>query len=211
MSIISVGWDPGLFSINRVMAEAILPNGENYTFWGEGLSQGHSDAVRRVDGVKDGVQYTIPSEDAMDRVRKGENPELATSEKHHRVCYVVPEDDADQAKIENDIKTMPNYFADYNTEVNFITEDELKRNHSKAKHGGFVIRSGNTGDDNNQIYEFSLKLDSNPEYTSSVLVAYARAAYRLSQDNQFGAKTVYDVAPSYISPQPQEILRRDYL
>lgn len=210
-AIISVGWDPGLFSINRVMADAILPNGENYTFWGEGLSQGHSDAVRRVDGVKDGVQYTIPSEDAMNLVRKGENPELTTSEKHRRVCYVVAEEGADKAKIEQDIKTMPNYFADYDTEVHFITEEELKQNHSKAKHGGFVIRSGNTGENNNQIYEFSLKLDSNPEFTSSVLIAYARAAYRLNKAKQYGAKTVYDVAPSQISPRPQEELRRDYL
>jgi len=210
-SIISVGWDPGLFSINRVIADAILPNGENYTFWGEGLSQGHSDAVRRVDGVKNGVQYTIPSEDAMERVRKGENPELSTSEKHRRVCYVVAEEGADKAKIENEIKTMPNYFADYDTEVNFITEEELKRDHSKAKHGGFVIRGGETGDNNKQIYEFSLKLDSNPEFTSSVLVAYARAAHKLSQEKQYGAKTVYDVAPGYISPRSMEELRKNYL
>lgn len=210
-AIISVGWDPGLFSINRVMADAILPNGENYTFWGKGLSQGHSDAVRRVDGVKNGVQYTIPSEDAIEKVRSGSNPELSTAEKHNRVCYVVPEEGADLNAIENEIKTMPNYFADYHTEVHFITEEELKRDHSKAPHGGFVIRGGNTGDNNNQIYEFSLKLDSNPEFTASVLVAYARAAYRLSEEKQFGAKTVYDVAPGYISPRSGEELRRDYL
>lgn len=210
-AIISVGWDPGLFSINRVMADAILPNGENYTFWGKGLSQGHSDAVRRVNGVKNGVQYTIPSEDAIEKVRSGSNPELSTAEKHNRVCYVVPEEGADLAAIENEIKTMPNYFADYQTEVHFITEEELKRDHSKAPHGGFVIRGGNTGDNNNQIYEFSLKLDSNPEFTASVLVAYARAAYRLSKEKQFGAKTVYDVAPGYISPRSAEELRRDYL
>lgn len=210
-AIISVGWDPGLFSINRVMADAILPNGENYTFWGKGLSQGHSDAVRRVNGVKNGVQYTVPSEQAIERVRSGENPELATAEKHRRICYIVSEEGADPASIENEIKTMPNYFADYDTEVHFITEEELQRDHSKAPHGGFVIRSGNTGDNNNQIYEFSLKLDSNPEFTASVLVAYARAAHRLSQEKQFGAKTVYDVAPAYISPRTQEDLRKNYL
>jgi len=210
-AIISVGWDPGLFSINRVMAEAIIPNGENYTFWGKGLSQGHSDAVRRVNGVKNGVQYTIPSEAAIEKVRSGVNPELATAEKHNRVCYIVAEEGADQAAIEHEIKTMPNYFAEYNTEVNFISEEELKRDHSKAPHGGFVIRGGNTGAGHKQIYEFSLKLDSNPEFTSSVLVAYARAAYRLNNEKQFGAKTVYDVAPGYISPRSPEELRRDYL
>ncbi|MEH7225471.1 diaminopimelate dehydrogenase [Bacillus sp. JJ1566] len=210
-AIISVGWDPGLFSINRVMADAILPNGENYTFWGKGLSQGHSDAVRRVKGVKNGVQYTIPSEDAMDKVRSGSNPELTTAEKHRRVCYIVAEEGADTAAIENEIKTMPNYFADYDTEVNFISEEELTRDHSKAPHGGFVIRGGQTSEDTTQIYEFSLKLDSNPEFTSAVLVAYARAAYRLSQEKQFGAKTVFDVAPSYISPKSPEQLRKDYL
>ncbi|MDM5335122.1 diaminopimelate dehydrogenase [Ureibacillus composti] len=210
-AIISVGWDPGLFSINRVMADAIIPNGENYTFWGKGLSQGHSDAVRRVTGVKNGVQYTIPSEDAIENVRSGENPELSTAEKHNRVCYIVAEEGADQAAIEHEIKTMPNYFAEYNTEVNFISEEELKRDHSKAPHGGFVIRGGNTGAGHKQIYEFSLKLDSNPEFTSSVLVAYARAAYRLNNEKQFGAKTVYDVAPGYISPRSPEELRRDYL
>jgi diaminopimelate dehydrogenase len=210
-AIISVGWDPGLFSINRMMAEAILPNGENYTFWGKGLSQGHSDAVRRVNGVKNGVQYTIPTEEAMDKVRSGANPELTTAEKHRRVCYVVAEEGADKAAIENEIKTMPNYFADYDTEVNFISEEELKRDHSKAPHGGFVIRGGNTGEDNKQIYEFSLKLDSNPEFTSSVLVAYARAAYRLNQEKQYGAKTVLDVAPGYISPRSAEELRKDFV
>lgn len=209
-AIISVGWDPGLFSINRVIADSVLPNGESYTFWGKGLSQGHSDAIRRVNGVKNGVQYTIPSEEAMDKARSGENPQLTTAEKHRRVCYVVAEEGADKAAIENEIKTMPNYFADYDTEVNFISEEELKRDHSKAPHGGFVIRSGNTGD-NKQIYEFSLKLDSNPEFTASVLVAYARAAYRLNQEKQFGAKTVFDVAPSYISPRSAEELRKDYL
>lgn len=210
-AIISVGWDPGLFSINRVMADAILPSGENYTFWGKGLSQGHSDAVRRVNGVKNGVQYTIPSEAAIEKVRSGENPVLETADKHNRVCYIVAEEGADLAAIEQEIKTMPNYFADYHTEVNFISEEELQRDHSKAPHGGFVIRGGNTGSGHKQIYEFSLKLDSNPEFTASVLVAYARAAYRLNNDNQFGAKTVYDVAPVYISPRSAEDLRRDFL
>ena len=210
-AIISVGWDPGLFSINRVMAEAIMPTGENYTFWGKGLSQGHSDAIRRVNGVKNGVQYTIPSDEAMDKVRSGANPELTTAEKHRRVCYIVAEEGADKAAIEDEIKTMPNYFADYDTEVNFISEEEMKQEHSKAPHGGFVIRSGNTGDDNNHIYEFSIKLDSNPEFTSSVLVAYARAAYRLNQEKQYGAKTVLDVAPGYISPRSAEELRKDFV
>ncbi len=210
-SIISVGWDPGLFSINRLMAEAILPNGENYTFWGKGLSQGHSDAIRRVEGVKNGVQYTIPMEEAINRVRSGENPELTTAEKHRRVCYVVPEKGYDTEKIAQEIKTMPNYFADYETEVHFISEEELKANHSAAPHGGFVIRGGTTGEGNTQVYEFSLKLDSNPEFTASVLVAYARAAYRLNQEGQFGAKTVFDVPPVYISPRSPEQLRKDLL
>lgn len=210
-AIISVGWDPGLFSINRVLADAILPNGENYTFWGKGLSQGHSDAIRRVKGVKNGVQYTIPIEKAIESVRKGENPQLTTGEKHRRVCYVVAEEGADKEAIEQEIKTMPNYFADYDTEVHFITEEELKRDHSKAPHGGFVIRSGKTGDNNKQVYEFSLKLDSNPEFTASVLVAYGRAAYRLNKEKQYGAKTVFDIAPSYISPRPAEELRKDFL
>lgn len=210
-SIISVGWDPGIFSINRVMSEAILAEGATYTFWGKGLSQGHSDAIRRVEGVKDGVQYTIPSEEAIERVRRGENPELSTGDKHKRECYVVPEEGADLEKIEQTIKTMPNYFDEYETTVTFITEEELKRDHSAMPHGGFVIRSGRTGDQNHQIYELSLNLSSNPEFTSSVLVAYARAAYRLNQEGQYGAKTVFDVAPSYISPKSQEELRRDYL
>lgn len=210
-SIISVGWDPGLFSINRVMSEAVLAEGETYTFWGKGLSQGHSDAVRRVEGVKDGVQYTIPSEEAIERVRSGENPELSTSEKHKRDCYIVAEEGADQAEIENEIKTMPNYFDEYDTTVAFITEEELKRDHSSMPHGGFVIRSGQTGEGNNQIYELSLNLSSNPEFTSSVLVAYARAAYRLNQEGQVGAKTVFDIAPGYISPKSAAELRKGYL
>lgn len=210
-AIISVGWDPGLFSINRVISEAIIPKGETYTFWGKGLSQGHSDAVRRVDGVKAGVQYTIPSEKAMERVRSGENPTLETAEKHRRVCYIVPETDAEEAAIEHTIKTMPNYFDEYETEVHFITEEILEKEHSKSPHGGFVIRSAKTGEDNNQLIEFSLKLDSNPEFTSSVLVAYARAAHRLSKVGSIGAKTVYDVAPGLISPQSAADLRKGYL
>ncbi len=210
-SIISVGWDPGLFSVNRLMAEAILPSGETYTFWGKGLSQGHSDAIRRVEGVAGGVQYTVPIEEAVERVKSGENPELTTGEKHRRVCYVVAKEGADRAKIEQDIKTMPNYFADYETEVNFITAEELKENHSKLPHGGFVIRSGKSGEENKQIIEYSLNLDSNPEFTASVLVAYARAAYRLNKEGQAGAKTVFDVAPGYLSPRSAEDLRRDLL
>ncbi|MCM3654234.1 diaminopimelate dehydrogenase [Metabacillus litoralis] len=210
-SIISVGWDPGLFSLNRLMAEAILPNGENYTFWGKGLSQGHSDAIRRVEGVVGGVQYTVPITEAVEKVKSGENPELTTAEKHQRICYVVAEEGYDKAKIEHDIVTMPNYFADYHTEVNFITAEELKVNHSQLPHGGFVIRGGKTGDNHKQIIEFSLNLESNPEFTSSVLVAYARAAYRLNKEGQAGAKTVYDVAPGYLSPKSAEELRRDLL
>lgn len=211
ISIISVGWDPGLFSINRVMSEAVLMDGNTYTFWGKGLSQGHSDAVRRVEGVKGGVQYTIPSEEAMDRVRRGENPELSTSEKHKRECYVVLEEGADPKKVEETIKTMPNYFDEYDTTVHFITEEELKRDHNAMPHGGFVIHSGKTGAGTNQIIEFSLKLDSNPEFTASVLVAYARAAYRLHKEGQTGAKTVYDIGPGYIHPKSPEQLRKEYL
>lgn len=210
-SIIAVGWDPGLFSLNRLMGEAILPEGATYTFWGKGLSQGHSDAIRRVEGVKAGVQYTIPVEEAVQRVRNSENPELSTREKHKRDCYVVAEAGADQARIEQTIKTMPNYFADYDTTVNFISEEELHKNHSSMPHGGFVIRSGKTGVDTDQIIEFSLKLDSNPEFTSSVLVAYARAAYRMNQEGQYGAKTVYDVAPGYLSPKSPAQLRKELL
>jgi len=213
VSIISVGWDPGLFSINRMIGEAILPKGKGYTFWGKGVSQGHSDAIRRVEGVKAGVQYTIPIQDAIDRVRAGENPELTTREKHLRDCYVVAEEGADLEKIEKEIKEMPNYFADYETRVTFITEEELKKNHSGMPHGGFVIRSGITGneDQNNHIIEFSLKLDSNPEFTGSVLVAYARAAYRMSREGQVGARTVLDVPPAYLSPKSGEELRKECL
>ncbi|MDQ0216852.1 diaminopimelate dehydrogenase [Oikeobacillus pervagus] len=210
-SIISVGWDPGLFSINRLMGEAILPEGGTYTFWGKGLSQGHSDAIRRIKGVKGGVQYTIPVEEAIERVRNGENPELSTKEKHSRECFVVAEEGADLAKIEQEIKTMPNYFADYDTTVHFISEEELAKNHSKMPHGGFVIRSGKTGVDNNQIIEFSLKLDSNPEFTSSVLVAYARAAVRMNKEGQAGAKSVFDVPPAYLSKKSAAQLRKELL
>lgn len=211
LGIVSVGWDPGMFSINRLYAEAILPEGENYTFWGKGVSQGHSDAIRRVKGVKGGVQYTVPIEEAINKVRSGANPELSTAEKHLRVCYVVAEEGADKAQIENEIKTMPNYFSDYTTEVNFITEDELKKNHSAMPHGGFVIRAGKTGTDTTQVIEYSLKLGSNPEFTASVLVAYARAAHRLHQEGQSGAKTVFDIAPVYLSSKPAAQLVKELL
>ena len=198
VGIISVGWDPGMFSLNRLYANAILPDGKDYTFWGKGVSQGHSDAIRRIDGVKDARQYTVPVDEALLAVRSGQNPELSTREKHTRECYVVAEEGADLARIENEIKTMPNYFADYNTTVHFISEEELKKNHSSIPHGGFVIRCGKTGADgeNTHIIEYSLKLDSNPEFTSSVLIAYARAAYRLSKEGQSGCKTVFDIAPA---------------
>lgn len=211
LNIISVGWDPGLFSINRVMAEAVLAEGNTYTFWGKGLSQGHSDAVRRVEGVKAGVQYTLPSEDAMNRVRAGENPELATNEKHKRECYVVLEEGADAKEVEERIVTMPHYFEPYDTTVHFITEEELTRDHNKMPHGGFVIHSGKTGSGHDQIVEYSLTLDSNPEFTASVLVAYARAAHRLSAEGQKGTKTVYDIGPGYIHPKSMADLRKGYL
>jgi len=211
VSVISTGWDPGLFSINRLMAESILPEGNDYTFWGKGVSQGHSDAIRRVAGVKGGVQYTIPTEAALARVRSGENPELTTREKHLRECFVVAEEGADLKRIEQEIKEMPNYFSDYDTVVNFISEEELKANHSAMPHGGFVIRSGKTGQASTQIIEFALKLDSNPEFTASVLVAYARAAYRLSKEGVTGAKTVFDIAPAYLSPKSGEQLRKELL
>lgn len=213
IGIISVGWDPGMFSLNRMYANALLPNGTDYTFWGKGVSQGHSDAVRRIEGVKDAKQYTIPVESALDAVRNGDTPELTTRQKHTRECYVVAEERADLARIENEIKTMPNYFSDYDTTVHFISEEELKKNHSGIPHGGFVIRSGKTGwnEENNHVIEYSLKLDSNPEFTSSVLVAYARAAYRLSQEGQCGCKTVFDIPPAYLSAQSSEELRKQLL
>jgi diaminopimelate dehydrogenase len=209
-SIISVGWDPGLFSINRMMAEAILPEGKEYTFWGKGISQGHSVAIRRVPGVKAGVQYTIPIEDAINQVRRGEEPELTAKERHLRDCYVVAEEGADKAAIEKTIKNMPNYFSDYDVNVTFISEEELKANHSGMSHGGFVIRSGRTGTAR-QIIEYSLKLESNPEFTSNVLVAYARAAFRLNREGRMGAFTVFDVPPAYLSPKPAAELIRTLL
>ena len=213
IGIISVGWDPGMFSLNRMYANAILPDGKDYTFWGKGVSQGHSDAVRRIKGVKDAKQYTIPVEAALEAVRNGENPDLTTRQKHTRECFVVAEEGADLAQIENDIKTMPNYFSDYDTTVHFISEEELKRDHSGIPHGGFVIRSGKTGwnDENNHVIEYSLKLDSNPEFTSSVLVAYARAAYRMNKEGQSGAKTVFDVAPAYLCAADGAELRKHLL
>lgn len=213
VGIISIGWDPGLFSLIRMYGNAILPEGNDYTFWGKGVSQGHSDAVRRVNGVKNAKQYTIPVESALEKVRNGENPDLTTREKHTRECFVVAEEGADRAQIEKDIKTMPNYFADYDTTVNFITEEELQKNHSGIPHGGFVIRTGTTGENNktNHVMEFSLKLDSNPEFTSSVLVAYARAAYRLNNEGVSGCKTIFDIAPAYLCKQSPEELRAHML
>ena len=213
VSIISVGWDPGMFSLNRLYAESILVQGSTYTFWGKGVSQGHSDAIRRVEGVKDGKQYTIPSEAALEAVRNGENPELTTRQKHTRECFVVLEEGADAAKVEAEIKSMPNYFVDYDTTVHFISEEELKRDHSGIPHGGFVLRSGKTGWDgeNSHLIEYSLKLDSNPEFTSSVIVAYARAAYRLAAEGQSGCKTVFDIAPAYLSAKSGEELRKEML
>ena len=211
VSVISTGWDPGLFSLNRLLAEAILPQGKEYTFWGKGVSQGHSDAIRRVPGVKAGVQYTIPSVEAIERIRSGETPDLSTREKHTRHCYVVAEEGADKAAIEKAIVTMPNYFADYDTTVTFITEEELRRDHAGMPHGGFVIRSGVTGQGTKQIIEFSLKLESNPEFTASVLTAYARAAYRMHRDGAAGAKTVFDIPFGLLSPKSPEELRATLL
>ena len=213
VGIISVGWDPGMFSLNRLYANAILPDGNDYTFWGKGVSQGHSDAIRRVEGVKDGKQYTIPVEAALKAVRNGENPELTTRQKHTRECFVVLEEGADAAKVEEEIKTMPNYFSDYDTTVHFISEEELKANHSGIPHGGFVLRSGKTGwnGENKHLIEYSLKLDSNPEFTGSVLVAYARAAYRLSKNGESGARSVFDIAPAMLSQMTPEELRSHLL
>lgn len=213
VGIISVGWDPGMFSLNRMYANAILPEGKDYTFWGKGVSQGHSDAVRRIPGVKNARQYTIPVDSALDAVRAGENPELTTRQKHTRECFVVLEEGADGVKVEEAIKTMPNYFADYDTTVHFISEEELLKNHSGIPHGGFVIRSGKTGgeQEHSHVIEYSLKLDSNPEFTASVIAAYARAAYRLAQEGQTGCKTVFDVAPAYLSARSGEELRKHLL
>ncbi len=213
IGIISVGWDPGMFSLSRVYANAILPDGTDYTFWGKGVSQGHSDAIRRIEGVKDARQYTIPVPSSLEAVRSGETPELTTRQKHTRECFAVPEEGADLARIEKEIKEMPNYFADYDTTVHFISQEELDREHSGIPHGGFVIRSGKTGWDteHRHIIEYSLKLDSNPEFTASVLAAYARAAYRLNQEGISGCKTVFDIAPAYLCPQTNEQLRASML
>lgn len=211
LSLISTGWDPGLFSLNRLLGEAVLPVGNSYTFWGKGVSQGHSDAIRRVHGVKNGIQYTVPIEDAVRRVRSGENPQFSTREKHERVCYVVPKEGADLKQIENDIKNMPNYFADYNTIVHFISEEELKAQHSGMPHGGFAIRTGTTGDNTKQLVEFKLELGSNPEFTASVLVAYSRAVYKLWNEGKRGACTVFDIPLGYLSPKSAEELRKELL
>ena len=213
VAMISGGWDPGLFSLNRLYAQAILPNGKDYTFWGKGVSQGHSDAIRRIDGVIDARQYTIPVEEALKKVRSGDMPELTAREKHIRECFVVVDENADKAKIESEIKSMPNYFADYDTIVNFISLDEMKKDHSALPHGGFVIRTGKTGLDleNSHVIEYGLKLDSNPEFTSSVIVAYARAIYRMSLEGICGCKTVFDIPPAYLSPLSAEELRATIL
>lgn len=211
LSIISVGWDPGLFSLNRLLGNAVLPNGKDYTFWGKGVSQGHSDAIRRIQGVKNGIQYTIPIEAALERVRSGENPSLTTREKHLRECFVVAEEGADKTKIEEEIKNMPNYFSDYDTTVHFITEEELKRDHSGMPHGGFVIRTGETGEGTKQRIEFSLDLGSNPEFTSSVLVAYARAIAKMAKEGKKGALTVFDVPFGYLSSKTPAELRKELL
>ena len=213
VGLISAGWDPGMFSLNRLYADAVLPGGYTYTFWGKGVSQGHSDAIRRIEGVKDARQYTIPIESALEAVRSGAAPALTTREKHTRECFVVAEEGADQARIEREIKTMPNYFSDYDTTVHFISEEELKRDHSRLPHGGFVLRSGKTGwnGENSHVIEYSLKLDSNPEFTSSIIVAYARAAYKMNQEGQTGCKTVFDVAPGYLSAESAADLRKKYL
>lgn len=209
VAMISVGWDPGMFSLNRLYANAILREGSDYTFWGKGISQGHSDAIRRISGVKDAKQYTIPVESALEAVRRCENPELTTRQKHTRECFVVAEEGADKARIEQEIKMMPNYFAEYDTTVHFITEEELRRDHAGIPHGGLVLRTGKTGvnGEHNHVIEYSLKLDSNPEFTSCVLIAYARAAYRMNREGMTGCKTVFDVAPAYLSPMTAEEMR----
>lgn len=213
VSLISCGWDPGMFSLNRLYANAVLPGGKDYTFWGKGVSQGHSDAIRRIAGVRDARQYTIPVDSALEAVRSGSEPELTTRQKHTRECFVVAEEGADLKKIEEEIVTMPNYFADYDTTVHFISEEELLRDHAGIPHGGFVIRTGKTGwnNENSHVIEYSLKLDSNPEFTSSVLAAYARAAYRLSKEGQTGCKTVFDIAPAYLSAEDGAYLRKHML
>ena len=213
IALISCGWDPGMFSLLRLYGNCVLPNGQDYTFWGKGVSQGHSDAIRRIKGVKDARQYTVPVPSALEAVRAGKNPELTTRQKHTRECFVVAEDGADKARIEKEIKEMPNYFADYDTTVMFISEEELKRDHAGIPHGGFVIRSGKTGWDNefNNVIEYNLKLDSNPAFTSSVLGAFARAIFRLNKEGQTGCRTVFDIAPAYLSPLSGEELRAHML
>ena len=213
VAVISVGWDPGMFSLTRLYAQSILPDGKSYTFWGTGVSQGHSDAIRRIEGVLDAKQYTIPIDEALNAVRSGETPDFTARQKHLRECFVVAAEGADKARIENEIKTMPNYFADYDTIVHFISQDELKRDHSGIPHGGFVIRSGKTGADkeHSHIIEYSLKLDSNPEFTASVIVACARAAYRMRREGMTGCKTIFDLPPSYLSPMSGEELRKHLL
>lgn len=213
VSIISSGWDPGMFSINRLYAEAILPVGNSYTFWGKGVSQGHSDAIRRVEGVLNGKQYTVPVEAAIEAVRRGENPELTARQKHKRVCYVVAKEGANLAQIEHDIKTMPDYFADYDTEVNFISPEELEKEHAGLPHGGIVLRHGMTGlqEDSSHTIEYKIQLGSNPDFTANVLIAYARAAYRLNQEGVIGAKTVVDIAPAYLSPKSAEEIRKQLI
>ena len=211
VSLISAGWDPGLFSIGRLLAQTILPNGKDYTFWGKGVSQGHSDAIRRINGVKDAVQYTIPSETAMEKIRSGETPSLKKEDRHKRVCYVVPYDFEDKDRIEQEIKSMPNYFLGFDTTVHFITEEELKEKHSKMPHGGSVICTGTTRNNHKQVMEFSLSLESNPEFASAVLVAFARAVYRLSTEGEKGAFTVFDIPLAYLSPKSGEELRRELL
>ena len=211
VSLISAGWDPGLFSINRLYSEAIIPNGKTYTFWGKGVSQGHSDAIRRIKGVKNAIQYTIPIEKAIEQIRNKKLPELTNREKHIRECYVVLEENADKDEVQEKIKSMKNYFLEYDTIVHFITEEELKTNHSKMPHGGFVIHSGATSEKNKQVIEYSLKLDSNPEFTASVLVAYARAVYRLSLKGEYGAKTVLDISPVLISPKTRQRIIKELL
>ncbi|HHU76231.1 MAG TPA: diaminopimelate dehydrogenase [Firmicutes bacterium] len=213
-SAISIGWDPGLFSLNRLLGEAVLPRGHEYTFWGRGISQGHSEAIRRVKGVKNAVQYTVPLEDALKRIKKGETPDLTTKERHLRECYVVAGEGADLEGITRAIKTMPDYFAGYETKVIFISEEEFTRDHSNIPHGGFVIRSGQTGQNgagNKQIMEFSIKLESNPQFTASILTAYARAVYRLNNEGQIGAKTIFDIPPAYLSARSPGELRRTLL
>jgi len=208
VSIISIGWDPGLFSLMRLYAGAVLPGGQTHTFWGKGVSQGHSDAVRRIDGVADAIQYTLPVDEAVEQVKRGEVAEFTAREKHERVCYVVAEDGADKLRIEREIKEMPNYFADYDTTVNFVSLEELKTNHGKLMHGGQVIHAGKTGEDNNQVIEFSLKLDSNPEFTASVLLAYARAAHKLSVAGERGARTIFDIPPILLASESwDEVVR----